>query len=117
MHIKFLLQLTHIAKWLLFFSQNIKRKPFPQRACLSVYIILIQRWVYTFRKRLVNIRVNTTNGLERQNREFKDGFLKVCNPGKSLLGMIDTLITKFLPASKDRFVYIYMFRVYLSLHH
>lgn len=47
--------------------------------------------------------MQTTNGIERQNRHFKD-FLRQYNPGKLLVNMVDVLVNKFLPDSRNRYL-------------
>ena len=46
--------------------------------------------------------MNTNNGLERKNRDFKDGFLKQLK-AKSFSGMLTALIDQFLSETHDRY--------------
>ena len=46
--------------------------------------------------------MNTNNGLERKNRDFKDGFLKQLK-AKSFSGMLTALIDQFLSEKHDRY--------------
>ncbi|XP_027047000.1 uncharacterized protein LOC113674714 [Pocillopora damicornis] len=55
-----------------------------------------QRWVWTYRKDRFNVKVNTTNGVERKNRTYKHQFL-ADNRDKTLSGVITVLVTQFLP--------------------
>ncbi|XP_033729820.1 uncharacterized protein LOC117319020 [Pecten maximus] len=70
----------------------------------KTWIAHYKRWVYTFRKDLVNIRVNTTNGLERQHKDFKEQYLKNYTLGRTLCGMLHILINDFLPQSITTYV-------------
>ncbi|RMX61353.1 hypothetical protein pdam_00025173, partial [Pocillopora damicornis] len=54
------------------------------------------RWVWTYRKDRFNVKVNTTNGVERKNRTYKHQFL-ADNRDKTLSGVITVLVTQFLP--------------------
>ena len=52
-------------------------------------------WVRVFRKDILWIAVNTNNGTERKNKDFKYQFL--CKfTGKSLSGMVTVLVEQFL---------------------
>ena len=42
---------------------------------ISFYYFSHQRWVWAFRERSGRVCVNTTNGVERQNEEFKYRYL------------------------------------------
>ena len=57
-----------------------------------------QRWVKAYRKERLNNRLNTNNGVERQNRTFKKTFLQD-NRKLTLSGMVNVLVTQFLPCS------------------
>ncbi|XP_052272079.1 uncharacterized protein LOC127872742 isoform X4 [Dreissena polymorpha] len=56
-----------------------------------------KRWVTYHRQVLVGKLINTTNGLERQHRHFKEGYLGYYTEG-SLTSMVSTLVTKYVPA-------------------
>ena len=51
-----------------------------------------QRWVWAFRQDRLQVAVNTNNGLERQNEDFKYNHL-ANHRDKSLSGMLSVLIT------------------------
>jgi hypothetical protein len=70
----------------------------------------LQCWVYAFRKDLYNIRVSTTNGLERQHRHRKESYLK--KAVQSLTGMLTTLIQSYLPECRQRYIYYMFIKVY-----
>ncbi|VDI37107.1 Hypothetical predicted protein [Mytilus galloprovincialis] len=55
-----------------------------------------------FRNSLFNIRVNTTNVLERQHKELKENYLTEYID-KSLSSMVTSLVTKYLPDSYERY--------------
>ena len=40
--------------------------------------MLFQLWVRAFRHGLIEKSVNTNNGVERKNKDFKHEFLKLC---------------------------------------
>ena len=61
----------------------------------------LQRWVRAFRLDRFNVKLNTNNGMERQNRSFKYGFL-ADNCDKTLSGMIHVLVTQFLPSAHKK---------------
>ena len=56
-----------------------------------------EMWVEAFRTGVLEIIVNTTNGVERMNKEFKKHVRN--NPDKSLIGMVTELIENFLPTN------------------
>ncbi|XP_052097298.1 uncharacterized protein LOC127732258 [Mytilus californianus] len=72
------------------------------KAKVSVYFNFFQRWSKLFRNSLFNIRVNTTNGLERQHKELKENYLTEYID-KSLSSMVTSLVTKYLPDSYERY--------------
>ena len=51
----------------------------------------------------MEIVVNTNNGVERQNKDFKNEYLKDFKD-KSLSGMVTVLVERFLPAKYNRWV-------------
>ena len=53
-------------------------------------------WLY--RKDRINVKVNTNNGIERQNKSFKYEFLEG-NRDMKLSGLLAILVTQFLPQS------------------
>ena len=65
------------------------------------FILILQRWVWAYRKDRFNVTVNTNNGIERQNRSFKYDFLSN-HRDTSLSGMLSVLVTQFLPTSFQR---------------
>ncbi|XP_052272077.1 uncharacterized protein LOC127872742 isoform X2 [Dreissena polymorpha] len=62
-----------------------------------------KRWVTYHRQVLVGKLINTTNGLERQHRHFKEGYLGYYTEG-SLTSMVSTLVTKYVPAVCRRYL-------------
>lgn len=64
-------------------------------------ILLFQRWVWAFRKDRLEVDVNTNNGLERQNEDFKHNHL-ASNQDKTLSRMLSVLVTEFLPEKYSR---------------
>ncbi|XP_062567168.1 uncharacterized protein LOC134229431 [Saccostrea cucullata] len=62
-----------------------------------------KRWVRCFRNSLVNIRVSTTNGLERQHHELKKTYLAKHIDG-TLSSTLSVLISNFLPESYKRYI-------------
>ena len=60
-------------------------------------------WVWAFPKDRFNLRVNTNNGLERQNKLFKYTYLK-SHRNNSLSGMLTILIEEFLPDNYNKYV-------------
>ncbi|XP_053405313.1 uncharacterized protein LOC123553026 [Mercenaria mercenaria] len=67
------------------------------------WLSVSERWVQYHRQTLLNVRVNTTNGLETQHKEFKQNYLSSYTEG-SLSSMVTTLIKKFLPERYKRYV-------------
>ena len=61
----------------------------------------LQKWVKAFRFGLLEIVVNTNNGVERKNREFKYDFLKQYK-AKTLSGMVTILVEQFIPDTYSR---------------
>ena len=61
----------------------------------------LQKWVKAFRFGLLEIVVNTNNGVERKNREFKYDFLKQYKDN-ALIGMITVLVEQLMPDTYSR---------------
>ena len=61
----------------------------------------LQKWVKAFRFGLLEIVVNTNNGVERKNREFKYDFLKEYKDNR-LSGMATVLVEQFVPDTYSR---------------
>ena len=57
----------------------------------------IQRWLQLYRNKL-RIRINTNNGVERQNRTLKQSHMR-WRSDKSLAGLMTVLHKEFLPAA------------------
>ena len=55
----------------------------------------LQKWVKAFRFGLLEIVVNTNNGVERKNQEFKYEFLKQYKDN-TLSGMITVLVEQLM---------------------
>ena len=51
-------------------------------------------WVWAFRKGIMKVSVNTNNGVERKNRDFKYQYLHKFKD-KSLSRMITVLVKKY----------------------
>jgi len=62
----------------------------------------IQKWVRAFRDGLMEISVNTNNGVERKNRDLKYGYLSKYRD-KSLSGMVTVVVEQSLPQKYKRF--------------
>ena len=54
-----------------------------------------------YRAGLIDVSVNTNNGVERKNRDFKYEYLKQYKD-KSLSGMLTVLLEQFLPDIYNR---------------
>ena len=65
------------------------------------FMFSFQRWVWAFRQDRLQVAVNTNNGLERQNEDFKYNHL-ANHRDKSMSGMLSVLITDFLPEKYSR---------------
>ena len=61
----------------------------------------LQKWVKAFRFGLLEIVVNTNNGVERKNRKFKYDFLKQYKDN-ALIGMITVLVEQLMPDTYSR---------------
>ena len=59
-------------------------------------IPFLQLWVRAFRQGLLEIVVNTNNGVERKNKDFKHEFLKPYKDN-SLSGVVTVLVQQFMP--------------------
>ncbi|XP_065658459.1 uncharacterized protein LOC136082971 [Hydra vulgaris] len=60
-------------------------------------------WVRYYRLGLLEVAVNTNNGVESKNKEFKYGYLSKFHD-KSLSGMITVLVEQFLPDKYNSYV-------------
>ena len=58
---------------------------------------MLTRWIT-----VLEVSVNTNNGVERKNRDFKHEFLKQFKE-KSLSGMLTVLIDQFLSETYNRY--------------
>lgn len=58
-------------------------------------------WVKLYRRGILEVTVNTNNGVERKNKDFKHEYLKQYLD-KSLSGMVSVLIESFLPEKRKR---------------
>nr|XP_022298783.1 uncharacterized protein LOC111107733 [Crassostrea virginica] len=67
------------------------------------WLSVSHRWVKALRQNNFNIRMTTTNGLERKHQEFKRGYLSHYSEG-SLCTMITTLVSNFLPDSYRSYI-------------
>ena len=61
----------------------------------------LQKWVKAFRFGLLEIVVNTNNGVERKNRECKYDFLKQYKDN-TLSDMVTVLVEQFIPDTYSR---------------
>ena len=68
------------------------------------FYISLQRWVRCFRTGLIDVAVNTNNGVERKNRDFKYEYLRQYKD-RSLSGMITVLVEQFLPDIYNRYIF------------
>ena len=59
-------------------------------------IPFLQLWVRAFRQGLLEIVVNTNNGVERKNKDFKHEFLKPYKDN-SLSGVVTVLVQQLMP--------------------
>ena len=74
-----------------------------------VMSLFLKMWVRAFRIGLMEIVVNTNNGVERQNKDLKHEYLKDYRDN-SLSGMITVLVERFLPEKFRRYyTYAYFF--------
>ena len=67
------------------------------------FAFLFQRWAIAFRNEGFNVKVNTNNGLERQNQVFKSNYL-LGHKSKSLSAMLTVLIEQYLPDNYNRYL-------------
>ena len=65
----------------------------------------LQRWVVAFHKEAIYSQVTTNNGLERQHLELKYRYLVNYSSG-SLTDLVRTIVQKFVPDSKRKYVYL-----------
>lgn len=56
----------------------------------------VQKWVWAYRDKNFHVKVNTNNGLERQNGTLKHEYLAAFRDS-SLTGLADVIINKYLP--------------------
>jgi len=61
------------------------------------FIQIFQRWVYCFRQCLLNISINTTNGVERMHKLLKEKYLKESGFGGTLTSLLTVLVKRFFP--------------------
>ncbi|XP_071820563.1 uncharacterized protein [Apostichopus japonicus] len=62
-----------------------------------------QKWAWIYRQDRFNMKINTNNGIERQNRTLKYEFLSRFTD-RTLTGMLTTVIKKFLPEMHRRYI-------------
>ena len=67
------------------------------------FAFLFQRRAIAFRNEGFNVKVNTNNGLERQNQVFKSNYL-LGHKSKSLSAMLTVLIEQYLPDNYNRYL-------------
>ncbi|CAC5386269.1 unnamed protein product [Mytilus coruscus] len=63
-----------------------------------------KRWVYCFRFDMFNIKINTTNGLEKMHCDLKFKYLKNIQDGKSLSSMVSIIVNEMMPESKNTYI-------------
>ncbi|XP_014679414.1 PREDICTED: uncharacterized protein LOC106819281 [Priapulus caudatus] len=63
-----------------------------------------KRWVWAYRGDRLLVSINTNNGIERQNGVFKHEYLQK-HGRRTLSGMVEILVTEFLPDQYQRYVY------------
>ena len=66
-----------------------------------INIFSLLKWVKAFRFGLLKIVVNTNNGVERKNREFKHDF-RIQYKDNTLGGMVTVLVEQFIPDTYSR---------------
>ena len=70
---------------------------------MYTFFLSLQRWVWAGRKEGFTVRINTNNGIERQNKLFKHSYLKR-HKTSSLSGMLAILIEEFQPDNYNRYI-------------
>ncbi len=60
------------------------------------FVINLQRWVWAYRSKQFHVKVNTNNGLKRQNRTLKHDFLQPYRDS-SLTGLTTVIVEQYLP--------------------
>lgn len=83
------------------YSSHKSLKQYLTTFILFLFVYVIQRWVWAYRKDRLLVNVNTNNGTERQNLGFKSEYL-VGRRNSSLSTMLSILIGEFLPERYDR---------------
>ncbi|KAL5022779.1 hypothetical protein ScPMuIL_001934 [Solemya velum] len=63
-----------------------------------------KRWVYFYRKKSLNIRIRTTNGVEAQHSVLKRKYLKTCSSARSLCSCIRTIVKEFIPGDQEKYI-------------
>lgn len=79
--------------------KNLKQNNTYKRCCYFSF----QRWALVFQKEVLPVAINTTNGVERQNKEFKFNFLSK-HRDKTLSRMLTVLIEDFLQDKYARYL-------------
>ena len=69
----------------------------------NTWLTVHEKWVKAYRLGLMEIVVNSNNGIERKNRDFKHEFLKPYKDN-SLSGMVTVLVEQFGPETYGRYV-------------
>lgn len=85
------------------YSSHKSLKQYYTTFILFLFVYVVQRWVWAYRKDRLLVNVNTNNGPERQNLGFKSEYL-VGRCNSSLSTMLSILLEEFLPESYDRYV-------------
>lgn len=83
------------------YSSHKSLKQYYTTFILFLFVYVVQRWVWAYRKDRLLVNVNTNNGTERQNLGFKSEYL-VGRCNSSLSTMLSILLEEFLPESYDR---------------
>lgn len=68
-----------------------------------IWLANYERWVSLFRRSLFNVRVSTTNGLERQHLKLKQEYLSHTSD-KSLSNLVNVLFSQVFPESYTRYI-------------
>ena len=64
-----------------------------------------------FREGILKVTVNTNNGVERKNKDFKYEFLSQ-HRNNTLIGMVVVLVEQFLPEIYSRYLVLVTFEMY-----
>ncbi|XP_063236153.1 uncharacterized protein LOC134538662 [Bacillus rossius redtenbacheri] len=83
-------------------SDIMKKNPKAEQYFSTQWLSVAYRWVQAFREKDYAVVINTTNGVESQNRVLKYSYL-YHNSAKSLTAMLTTVIKSYLPDSYKKY--------------